>query len=85
MKLPSKRKIRRIRRRAILSAYRDLKKAVRYGYSLGHDGLLVDIERGWNSSEHNRIAARLICFKDRRFKIEYSVDNHFIYELTWKK
>jgi hypothetical protein len=69
MKKPSRRRVRRIRRRAILSAYRMLKKLVKQGRLADKNYLYINLDRGHHLVESVHIAARLLSFKNKDITI----------------
>ena len=50
--------------------------------SYGDNYILTGVETWKNTSKENEVAARLLCYKDKRFKIESC--NVFLKIISWK-
>lgn len=73
MKMPSKKRIRRIRRRENIRAIKELKSRIRWQKKHGFNTLTIALQRGWLTSDSVDVAARFIsCYEDNVELVPFS-------------
>jgi len=70
MILPSKKKIRKLRRKEIIIVYKKLKKSINKLAKDGDSDMVANFYCGYYKKYRSlEVASRLICFKDKRIKM----------------
>jgi len=70
MILPSKKKLRKLRRKEIIQVYKKLKKSINKLAKEGDRDMVANFYCGYYKKYRSvEVASRLICFKDRQIKM----------------